>query len=167
MDASSLPLRDIHLPAPISWWPPAPGWWILLSLVIVLTLALLLILRARRYKRLTKLAQGELQQLRSDATLSNHQKIQALSILLRRVSMSAFPRVDSASLTGLEWLQFLDKVLTEKSFTEGPGRVLLDGPYQANREIDLAPVYQVCEKWIAALPKKKLRVVRRSRVSNV
>ena len=167
MDASSLPLRDIHLPAAINWWPPAPGWWILLSLFFVLALALILFLRARRNKPVTRLAQDQLQHLRSDTTLSDREKIQALSVLLRRVSVSTFPRVDSAGLTGLEWLQFLDKILAEKSFSEGPGRVLLDGPYQTEAEIDLAPVYQVCEKWIAALPKKKLRVVHKSRLRNV
>ncbi|MDP7406676.1 MAG: DUF4381 domain-containing protein, partial [SAR324 cluster bacterium] len=22
-------LRDVHLPPAVSWWPPAPGWWII------------------------------------------------------------------------------------------------------------------------------------------
>ena len=34
VDVSQLPLRDIHLPAAIGWWPPALGWWLLAALVL-------------------------------------------------------------------------------------------------------------------------------------
>ena len=33
MDETTLPLRDLHLPDPIGWWPLAPGWWFVLVLV--------------------------------------------------------------------------------------------------------------------------------------
>ena len=32
----TLPLRDIHLPDPIGWWPLAPGWWGVLGLVLLI-----------------------------------------------------------------------------------------------------------------------------------
>ncbi|MEP6880575.1 MAG: DUF4381 domain-containing protein, partial [Dokdonella sp.] len=31
-------LRDIHLPADPSWWPPAPGWWILAAILLGVTI---------------------------------------------------------------------------------------------------------------------------------
>ena len=34
MDQNALPLRDLHLPDAIGWWPPAPGWWVLFVLAL-------------------------------------------------------------------------------------------------------------------------------------
>ena len=32
MDPDLIPLRDIHLPQAVGWWPLAPGWWVLIAL---------------------------------------------------------------------------------------------------------------------------------------
>lgn len=48
--ADGLPLRDLHLPDPVSAWPPAPGWWVL-ALVGSALLGWLLWLGYRRWQR--------------------------------------------------------------------------------------------------------------------
>ena len=35
MDPEQIPLRDLHLPEAIGWWPLAPGWWILIAIALV------------------------------------------------------------------------------------------------------------------------------------
>ena len=59
----NLPLRDIHLPAPISWWPPAPGWWLLLFGIPTLLILLAWLWRWVRRKTVRKLALAELESI--------------------------------------------------------------------------------------------------------
>ncbi|MEO8327154.1 MAG: DUF4381 domain-containing protein, partial [Nitrospirota bacterium] len=63
MPTSSSPLqelRDVHLPDPISLWPPAPGWWITFGLVMMGGMVFLWILRNRRRTQARRLAMNEL-----------------------------------------------------------------------------------------------------------
>ena len=47
-----LPLRDIHLPDPVSWWPMAPGWWLLFFLLVLLiSLSIFFLRRRQQYRR--------------------------------------------------------------------------------------------------------------------
>ena len=40
MDPQQIPLRDLHLPEAISWWPLAPGWWLLIAFAVAACLLL-------------------------------------------------------------------------------------------------------------------------------
>ena len=130
MQPTQLPLKDIHLPEAVGWWPPAIGWW-LLALLIPLLLAFFYWL----YKRLTrksaiKTARNNLIAIKQHPSLDNSQKLRELSILMRRVAISVNPRTEVASLTGRPWLAFLDKSFTDASFSEGCGQLLAEAPYR-------------------------------------
>jgi hypothetical protein len=157
-------LRDIHLPEAVSWWPPAPGWWGLLGL-IVLSLAVFYLLRSwRKRRRLRNSAMLELRQI-CEAFDQHHDDlrlIRELSVLLRRIVISYFPRTDVASLTGDEWLRFLDNcgILSDKErgFQNGPGKILNSGPYQARLDLDTQALIRLCRRWVESLPAKPVTV---------
>ena len=110
-DPSTLPLREIHLPESVNWWPPAPGWWIL-PVLLLLGLAVAwsgrLLYRRRKFSAIN-MARKELGGIRSRyaADRDAGRCVRAVSGLLRRVSISVFPRAESAGLTGDEWVAFL------------------------------------------------------------
>ena len=35
MDPEQIPLRDLHLPEAVGWWPLAPGWWGVIALALI------------------------------------------------------------------------------------------------------------------------------------
>jgi hypothetical protein len=145
-------LRDIHLPDPVSWWPPAPGWWLLLLTVIGLGIALNYWWRTRSRRRLLQLAEHELVII-EQAYAQNHDSSRALqniSMLLRRIALSRYPRADVAGLTGERWLQFLDNALPDRPFTQGSGRSLADAPYRPSAEADLQALFDLSRQWITA-----------------
>ncbi len=155
-DPQALELRDIHLPDPVSWWPPALGWWMVL-LVTLLFVIILFWLRKRwlEKKRSAKvIARQELGliQKKYQQQPDQHQLVEDLSVLLRRACLSVFPREDSAGLTGEKWLGFLDDVMKDKQFLEGAGRSLITAPYKKEPRINAEQLIAVCKDWIEALP---------------
>jgi len=154
---SELPLRDIHLPDPVSWWPPAPGWWLLLALLVAI--ALLSGFLHHRYRRnaLQRAARQALHRIGEDYRQSGDTRllVQQLSILLRRVGLSRYPRQQVAGLTGCNWLSLLDRTLPGEEFQNGAGRVLIEAPYSLDSRVDGPALLRLCERWLRQQSKAK------------
>ena len=134
MDPEQIPIRDLHLPEAIGWWPLAPGWWVVIALIVTglgLLFRHLLRLRARgaarrhALRRLNELT-ADFEQHHNAVAFSSH-----LSELLRRTMLAYAPRHDIAGLTGDEWLAWLDRDLDQPRFQGEAGRKLLELPYRA------------------------------------
>jgi hypothetical protein len=133
MDPTQIPLRDLHLPEMIGWWPLAPGWWFL----IVLAAAGLGYLLYRSFMRWRRNASRRVA-LRELARIQKEYKSGVdevslsieLSELLRRTMLAYAPRNEVAGLTGENWLHWLDQGLDQKMFSEGPGQNLESLPYR-------------------------------------
>ena len=153
MPAESLPLRDIHLPEPVSWWPPAPGWWLLLMLGAITIAGIVLFKHIRKRRLLKRTALTELESIRRQYH-DNHDRVQlvkALSALMRRASISFYQRADSASLTGTAWLQHLDNTAQRKEFEKGSGNILATAPYlpaDSRVDVDFDDLLSLCEDWL-------------------
>ena len=157
MESAPLPLRDIHLPEAIGWWPPALGWW-LLAILIPLSIALMFWL----YKRATRktairTAKKLLLQIKQDPQRDNSQKLKELSALIRRVAISTTARNECAGVTGQQWLEFLDQSVTGTPFTLGIGQLLAKAPYQKSvpADQDITQLTHLCENWLNAQTKRK------------
>ena len=133
MDQAELPLRDLHLPDPVGWWPPAPGWWFLLLLVTLLLGYLLWrVHRNRQHNAPRRYALRELSRY-EEAYLEHRNPVtlgKQLSRLLRRGMLAYAPRDRVAGLTGEQWLQWLDEGLPLPYFHTEGGRSLLQLPYR-------------------------------------
>ncbi len=154
-DPAKLPLRDLHLPDSISWWPLAPGWWLTLVFVLLMVGAVLAIRYWIKRGRLKRFALTELDRLEQRYQANNEDLqplVQALSILFRRLALTLYPPQETASLTGEQWLQRLDSALEKTSeanaFSSGVGRVLIEAPYNPNCPIDRPALLALTRFWI-------------------
>ena len=133
MDPEQIPLRDLHLPEAIAWWPLAPGWWVVIALMLLALGYLARIwLGKRRRSAARRHALKQLARLMAD--FEQHGDVvafsSAMSELLRRTMLAYAPRKEVAGLTGAEWLAWLDRDLDQPRFQGDVGRKLLELPYR-------------------------------------
>ena len=99
-DAASLDrLHDLAPPPEVSWWPMAPGWYVVSG--ILLLVVLLVLYRFWRHWKANAYRRAALRELNSldDAT--------AIAALLRRTALVIAPRSRIAGKTGTAWLAWL------------------------------------------------------------
>ena len=139
-------LRDIHAPAPIAWWPPAVGWFVLAGLVFIALIALLIWWIKIYPKRL--LRKAALKELYALSEKPPSAQLAELSKLLKRVVKVKFAKTGAVSKTNTVWLEFLDKTGNTKEFTRGVGKVLAQAPY-IKQDNPLDPqLMLLVKKWI-------------------
>jgi Domain of unknown function (DUF4381) len=138
IDPLELPLRDIHLPPPISWWPLAPGWWILFGSILIVVLVGGLTWWWWHRGRLRRAARRRWRAIATAFAMHRdpHRLARELSALCRQllIQCSTDPTVSSA--VGETWLKLLDRYSTQHFFTTGPGRVLIQAPYDPKSVIE-------------------------------
>ncbi len=153
LDPGQLPLRDIHLPEAIGWWPPAIGWWILAGAVLVGA-----VIWARRYRAAWRHRAATVDLTAALEALSAGGDpalcAQRLSTTLKRFAMTLSNQPERvAGLTGEPWLAWLDSRWEREAFTQGAGRELLSAPYVGAGRLDREHCLELallCQAWVKA-----------------
>lgn len=145
-----------ELPA-VGFWPLPWGWWFVILLFVVLVIVISLIIipklmarlkqnRQRRncYRLLDKIQQKFEKHQNPEAALND------TLILLKRIAIQKESRAQVAALSGLDWLQYLDKGLPqpcfERQFT--PELTQLRYSEEALTQANAAHFFKLARHWI-------------------
>ena len=161
MDDALKQLHDLHLPEAPGIWPPAPGWWALGLLIVALVCSLLIrVYRMRRRGRPFRFAQRRLDHLLAqvrEQQLAAREFADLVSALLKRALIHGAQQHDAASLTGAEWLAYLDKLVKSDVFSNGAGAALGDGRFARDFQWDPNGLHAVAHDALRAIGKSARR----------
>lgn len=146
-------LRDIHLPTAVSWWPPAPGWWIVLLLITV-AIATAAYMGWRRWQAQAyrRAARAELQAAVSAwrETADDQELLLQVNRLLKRTALAAFPGAGAEPLSTQAWAMFLDQRWPAGHSSRFADTEVLSLIYLENTESQqLEQLIELSQQWIA------------------
>lgn len=134
-------LEPVPDPSPPSMWPETTGWiWLGVILAGLVTLAMRRYRARRRATAYRRAALAELAAVGTDPA--------AISGILRRTALAAYPRRRVAPLDGEDWLSFLDETGGCTGFREGPGRALIEIPYSGRSSPGSDALERLAAGWV-------------------
>ena len=162
MDSEELlaQLADIHLPAEISFWPPALGWWILaLLLLIAGSFATRKLYEKAEQRKACQYALAELESCLKRLNESNGQKkllryVNDVNTVLRRVALVKFPESNPGSLVGETWIAFIRRTGNSSQLDEQLSAALSHGRFRKQVEVDSQALNQMAHSWILSVYQK-------------
>ncbi len=143
-------LRDIHSAPAVGWWPPAPGWWVLVLLALAGFIWLgRRLLAAYRVHQRRKQMLTWIDHLNAtvDPRKDPHSYLSTLNRVFKLVALRAFPGRQCAAMAGHEWTEFLQKNIK----AEQSGKVLsvlAAGPYKPAPQFDPVAISELARVWI-------------------
>jgi hypothetical protein len=141
-DAASLDrLHDIITPPAVPWWPPAPGWYVLGAIILVLLLVI--VLRSWLHWRANAYRREALRALEAASDPA------AISALLRRTALAESARSEIAVLQGNSWVDWLS-ARSPEPVTPALREQLVQGPYAPGVQSDPAALRAWAARWIAS-----------------
>ena len=157
--ATANPLSRLHDIAgldPVSWWPPAPGWYAVFVLLLAAGAAFLYVSQrshtpTRRHKAqsFAAYAADSLRDIRSET--KGKQKIEKLSALLREAAIEKHGRESCAGLEGTAWLSWLQQHDPENFPWEKAGAILTKAPYMPDEKLNRDDILPLIDKMVDAL----------------
>lgn len=164
MDSEDLlaQLADIHLPEPVSFWPPAIGWWILAALALVLLI--ILFRKFASYRRQQKVCQYAVAELErcydsysnAEPAEINQSKLDyanRFNTIVRRVALVHYPQANVACLDGPAWVDFIRQKGESSLMSDEIAEALQYGRFQTKCDVDVDSMQDFGKQWIASLYK--------------
>lgn len=154
--ASLQNLNDIVMPAPVSWWPLASGWYVLIGLILIsLVWFSYRFMRHWTNNRYRRAALFELQSLEVGISKPGERdtNLRKIPVLLKRTALSVYPREQVASLSGQDWFQFLNSTVKHPSFSEATSSTLNTISYSTGELGKVDPqatkaLIDACRSWL-------------------
>ena len=150
-------LIEIALPQPIAYRPETIGWFILFGLIFFLLIWILYRYfkhrKANRYRRWALERLKDIERILRQK-LGLEKAISEIPVLVKQTALHGFPREKIASLSGENWLRFLDATYGGTDFTDGPGQVLIQAAYQSPerlekyKEEEIRELIKTVRRWI-------------------
>ena len=170
-------LPPLMLPDPVGWWPPAPGWWLVMVLILGVliagTLWMLQRIHAGRARRAalalaTQQWDDYLQRRSREDSLEGAHGVRqettahdnttgylfATVQLIRRFCQQQYPQLETNQLSGEQWLHQLDAIVRKNLFDSPQGQVLIS-IYRADQHTsfqDAEQLHNTVIQWLRSAP---------------
>ncbi len=144
-------LRDIHLPVDPTWWPPAPGWWLLSLGLIVLAWFGCVRLRSwivrRRPLKRARVLYAELYQSFREQALGEEAFVHQSNEILKRLRIHSLGVQAATPASDQNWLALLDAQYGGTEFTQGPGQALGIERFRPHPKVDIDELHRLLEEF--------------------